>query len=82
MNKIPKYPNCNNQMSSILYHDLFDGLEEYIKKYKIYYRGIELKEDRNNPNQIKYHCYNCDRSYSKNLEKFVIESDCIEYIEE
>ncbi len=80
--EIPLCPKCQNQMAVVWYHEMEDLIEQFVKERKVFYRGIELKEDRNNPNQIKYHCYNCNRSYSKNLEKFVIETDCIEYVEQ
>ena len=83
MNKIPKCPNCNIQMRPVWYHDPTNHLEKYIKQFNIYYRGFAYKnEDIHNPERIIFHCFNCNRSYSKNLKKYVVENNMEEILKE
>ena len=73
-NKIPKCLNCKEQMVMVLYNEPREFIEKLVKEKKFFYRGLELKsEDRDSEDRIIYHCYNCDRSYSKTLEKYIIE---------
>ena len=73
-NKIPKCLNCKEQMVMVLYNEPREFIEKLVEEKKFFYRGLELKsEDRDSEDRIIYHCYNCDRSYSKNLEKYIIE---------
>ena len=75
-NKIPKCPNCNKQMVAIWYHEPDETFEkfinEHIKKKEIFYRGLEYKPTRDfeDPKRISYHCYNCNRSYTRDLTKY------------
>lgn len=73
-NKIPKCPNCKEQMVIVLYNEPKKFIEKLVEEKKFFYRGLELKsEDRDSEDRIIYHCYNCDRSYSKNFKKYIIE---------
>ena len=72
--KLLRCPNCNNKMVIILYDEPNEILEKYVYDKKFFFRGLEERSiDRNGPNRIRYHCYNCNRSYSENLEKYVID---------
>ncbi len=74
-NTIPKCPNCNEQMKTILYREPDEAIEKYSNENKIFYRGLEQKNsDRDSEERIVFHCYNCDRSYSRNLKIFVEET--------
>lgn len=78
-NKIPQCPNCEKQMVLIWYHEPNEIIEQFVKEKKIFYRGLELKDSNETPQErIIYHCYNCNRSYSQNLEKYIEESK-VEY---
>lgn len=73
--KIPKCPKCNEQMKVIWYHEPEDAIEKYSREKKIFYRGLDFKNsDRDSEDRIVYHCYNCDRSYSRNLKIYVEET--------
>ena len=83
MVKIPKCPNCKNEMVMVWYDEPNEFIEQFVEEKKIFYRGLELKdEDINNPDRITYHCYNCSRSYSKNLKNFVEEKEVLYPYEE
>lgn len=73
--KIPKCPKCNEQMRAIWYHEPEEIIEKFSKENKIFYRGLDLKKsDRNSEERIVYHCYNCERSYSRNLKIYIEET--------
>ena len=74
-NKIPYCPNCKHQMVIVWYHEPHEMIDKFMKEKKIFWRGLELKNtDRENPERIIYHCYNCSRSYSKNLIHYIEET--------
>ncbi|MDD6224324.1 MAG: hypothetical protein PUB18_04915 [bacterium] len=81
MSNIPKCPNCEKQMVIVWYHEPNEIIEEFINEKKCFYRGLDIKnEDRESPNRIKYHCYNCNRSYSSDLKKHVVEIDSMGFL--
>ena len=76
---MPNCPNCNEKMAIIWHCEPKEFIEEYVKAKKVFYGGLELANvDRDSPDRIIYHCYNCNRSYSKNLKRYVEESK-VEY---
>ena len=69
MSKIPKSPNYKQQMVVFWYHSPDEIIKKFVDKKKVYYKGLECKKiDRENPERIIYHCYNCNRNYSENLK--------------
>ena len=71
MSKIPKCPNCKQQMVFIWYLFPDERIKKFVDEKRVYYKGLEsIKIDRESPERIIYHCYNCNRSYSKNLKKY------------
>lgn len=74
--KIPHCPNCNTQMVNIWYHEPDEMIDRFVKEKKVFWRGLEKKDvDRDSPERIIYHCYNCNRSYSKNLNTYIEEKE-------
>ena len=82
--EIPKCPNCNNQMVAVWYHVPNELIKKFADSKQIFYKGLEDKEvDIFSSNRISYHCYYCNRSYSRDLERFIIEeSNCKKVMEE
>ena len=81
MSKILKCPNCNYKMVIIWYNSPVDLIKKFVDEKKVYYRGLEDKNvDRDSDERIIYHCYNCNRSYSKNLKKYVEEKKTFDEI--
>lgn len=62
-------------MVIIWHHEPDEFIKKIVKENKVFYIGLGLKEsDKESQYRIIYHCYNCNRSYSRNLKKYVEES--------
>ncbi len=67
-NNLPKCPNCNNELVDILYGFPMGETFKEAERKEIYLGGcFKLGGDR----QPIYHCYKCNRSYFKDLNKYI-----------
>jgi len=66
----PKCPNCNNKMIKIVYGMPDTDTMEKAQKGELFLGGCVIEEF-----QPEYHCNKCRRSYSKNLDEYIEESN-------
>ncbi len=65
-----KCPKCNKELVKIVYGMPDVDMIEKAKKREIFLGGCVIEDF-----QPKYHCNNCKKSYSENLDKFIEESN-------
>lgn len=68
-----KCPNCNKNLVKIIYGFPDKEAIDKLEKKKVYLGGCEMLEKMENP---KYHCYNCNRNYFKDLSDYIITESC------
>lgn len=68
-----KCPKCNGNLAKITYGMPTKEIINKLEKKKVYLGGCEILEDIENP---KFHCYNCNRNYFKNLKDYITTKSC------
>ena len=66
MNKIKKCPLCNKELVDIYYGMPSLETVKLVEEKKAYLGGCEILIDKPQP---KYHCYNCNKDFYKDLEE-------------
>lgn len=69
-------PICDKKMVHIWYGLPDEYIENLVNEKQIFYRGLEDKNvDRDSSDRIMYHCYNCNNSFSRNLNIVIHEEE-------
>ena len=69
-------PICDKKMVHIWYGLPDEYIENLVNEKQIFYRGLEDRNvDRDSSDRIMYHCYNCNNSFSRNLNIVIHEEE-------
>ncbi len=73
MAKIPVCPKCKNKLSQISYYWPEEILHEKQYKEKKWFFGENFQEELELglENMLKYHCFNCNNSYTEDFTRVV-----------
>ncbi len=66
----PRCPNCTNKMIKIVYGMPDTDTMEKAQRGELFLGGCVIEEF-----QPEYHCNKCRRSYNKNLDEYIEESN-------